>query len=361
MSNLYGEFIYSNFPDQPYDTYEYMQDLTYDLVNLASQYESLINLKRFDDAANLLKENPSLNRIYFNAEKYNKLVDSIRSTQRLYSQDVQTYILELVKYMGAYSNSVRYTKYNVVSYTDSMIYMCTSLNCPLGTLPTNTAYWYPLSIKGEKGVGIGFSYDGSWQANFTYNKDSAVSYGTCLYASTSDNNIGKTPSATSTYWEQIVDFTDLLTYDNSSSDLDATTFQSAIDELNININNNTNKLSTIESGAQKNAVTGIKGSSENSYRVGNVNITPANLGITVINNTADENKSVKYAVSAGSANSATTASTCTGNSATATSANYATSAGNSESVDGFHFQISTTDLTAGSSSLATNVFYFVYE
>ena len=111
------------------------------------------------------------------------------------------------------------------------------------------------------------------------------------------------------------------------------------------------KLNGIESGAQKNTITGIKGSSESSYRTGNVNITPANIGITVINNTLDSNKSVKYATSAGSANSATTAST----------ANYATSAGNSDTVDGFHFQLSTTDLTAGTSSLVTNVFYFVYE
>ena len=36
MGNLYSDFIYSNFPDQPYDTYEYMQDLNSDLVDLAS-------------------------------------------------------------------------------------------------------------------------------------------------------------------------------------------------------------------------------------------------------------------------------------------------------------------------------------
>lgn len=39
-----------------------------------------------------------------------------------------------------------------------------------------------------------------------------------------------------------------------------------------------NKLSNIESGAQKNKVTGIKGNAESTYRTGNVNITPANIG-----------------------------------------------------------------------------------
>ena len=79
------------------------------------------------------------------------------------------------------------------------------------------------------------------------------------------------------------------------------------------------------------------------------------MGITVINNTADSNKSVKYATSAGSA---TTAGTCTGNSATAT---YANSAGNCDTIDGYHVTISTSDLTAGTSSLTTNTLCFVYE
>ena len=51
-------------------------------------------------------------------------------------------------------------------------------------------------------------------------------------------------------------------------------------------------------------VSGIKGSAETIYRSGNVNITPANLGITVVNNTKDENKNVKHAATATSAESA---------------------------------------------------------
>ena len=39
-----------------------------------------------------------------------------------------------------------------------------------------------------------------------------------------------------------------------------------------------NKLAGIESGAQKNTVTGIKGNAESSYRTGNVILTPANIG-----------------------------------------------------------------------------------
>lgn len=41
------------------------------------------------------------------------------------------------------------------------------------------------------------------------------------------------------------------------------------------------KLDKIESGAQVNTVTGVKGAAESTYRTGNINITLANLGVTV--------------------------------------------------------------------------------
>ena len=45
------------------------------------------------------------------------------------------------------------------------------------------------------------------------------------------------------------------------------------------------KLDGIESGAQKNTVTGIKGNAESSYRTGNVNLTPANIGAAAASHT----------------------------------------------------------------------------
>lgn len=52
------------------------------------------------------------------------------------------------------------------------------------------------------------------------------------------------------------------------------------------------------------AAVAVKGNAESAYRTGNVNITPANIGLGNVNNTADANKSVNYATSAGSAGSA---------------------------------------------------------
>ena len=42
-------------------------------------------------------------------------------------------------------------------------------------------------------------------------------------------------------------------------------------------------------------VAGVKGNAESAYRTGNVNITPSNIGLGNVNNTADKDKSVKKA------------------------------------------------------------------
>ena len=53
--------------------------------------------------------------------------------------------------------------------------------------------------------------------------------------------------------------------------------------------------SSVYWAADNNSVTGVKGNSESSYRTGNVNITAANIGLGNVNNTADADKTVKYA------------------------------------------------------------------
>ena len=50
-------------------------------------------------------------------------------------------------------------------------------------------------------------------------------------------------------------------------------------------------------GSPVNKITGVKGNAETSYRTGNVNITPANIGLGDVNNTSDANKPVSTAQS----------------------------------------------------------------
>ena len=59
------------------------------------------------------------------------------------------------------------------------------------------------------------------------------------------------------------------------------------------------KLESIEDGAQKNTITGIKGDAETSYRQGDVNITKANIGLDKVDNTPDAEKTVENATKLG--------------------------------------------------------------
>ena len=90
------------------------------------------------------------------------------------------------------------------------------------------------------------------------------------------------------------------------------------------------KLDGVESGAQKNTVLGVKGSSESAYRTGNVNITKANIGLGNVDNTSDEDKPVSAATQTalnGKANTSGTYPNLTvGNATNATNATNAANA-----------------------------------
>lgn len=58
------------------------------------------------------------------------------------------------------------------------------------------------------------------------------------------------------------------------------------------------KLAGISAGAQVNTVTGVKGNAENDYRTGDINISPANIGLGNVNNTSDANKPISTATQA---------------------------------------------------------------
>ena len=54
-------------------------------------------------------------------------------------------------------------------------------------------------------------------------------------------------------------------------------------------------LDALKTLAQNSGVTGVKGNSETTYRTGDVNITPANIGLGNVNNTSDADKPISTA------------------------------------------------------------------
>lgn len=72
----------------------------------------------------------------------------------------------------------------------------------------------------------------------------------------------------------------------AATGIQATDVKSALEELN-------NNIATITGGG---VVTGVKGDAETAYRLGQVNITKANIGLGNVDNTSDKNKPVSTAM-----------------------------------------------------------------
>ena len=115
------------------------------------------------------------------------------------------------------------------------------------------------------------NFIGNLTGNVTGNATSASKLN-----STRSFTIGKT--AKNVDWSGAVSFSQAEISDNASTS--AAGWMSKDDKV---------KLNGIETGAQVNTITGVKGNSESSYRTGNVNITASNIGLGNVTN----NKQIK--------------------------------------------------------------------
>lgn len=84
----------SNFPGKV-DTYDRMQDLTIETKTKADRYYSYINAGNLTMATQYLDENPDLALSVFNAQKYNRLLDSVVAVQRFFKDTIAAYLAEL--------------------------------------------------------------------------------------------------------------------------------------------------------------------------------------------------------------------------------------------------------------------------
>lgn len=207
MSELYPDLIYSSYPESS-DTFDYMSDISSEQLALMNQYKIYLSYNDLASAKKLLADNPSLNATIINAEKINKLIDAIKATQRLYKDDIQSYLINLVKYKGVYSYSASYAKYDVVTQVvdgKTLAYLCID-NTTAGIQPTNPFHWVPITQQGERGAaGLGLNYGGNYISTTEYPQYSMVAYDNALWASLEDVE-GIAPSDTSDVWEKIMSF-----------------------------------------------------------------------------------------------------------------------------------------------------------
>ena len=369
MSQTYPEYSNTNFPDG-FDAIDLFLDPSLQEISLIQQYNALYNAGDIAGANAIIKSNPILKRMCVNAKTMNQFRDIVLALQHFFVDGVQTYLVNIVKYKGTWSNTVKYTKYNVVQYTVGNVtsaYMAIQIDIPIGTLPTDSSYYICMTLQGEQGAsGTGCSPRGAWNATVNYYADDMVSHNNALWYALEDNTNAE-PSKTSTSWQLMLEFaSSMLLYSNTNSGLVASTFQEAVDELAKNLKTHTDesgsihipsggsanqvlgwkssgvaewvnikqyehpttsgykhipsggtsgqrlewesdgtakwvtptnatttsdgrmssddktKLDGIQAGAQVNTVTGVKGDAETSYRVGNINITPAAIGTVAV-------------------------------------------------------------------------------
>ena len=385
MGEIYTD-LNSDFPYKV-STMNRVQDVTLSAKPYVDLYNQYYSQGDFDNANQVINDHPELLTMMLNMTLINQIIDEIKATQRTFKDDVESYIFTIVKIKGEFSKSTKYTKYNIV-YFENLPYMGIADDIPIGTLPTNITYWYPLAIKGEQGEsGLGLTPRGAWNDRTQYYKDDMVAYNNILWGALADN-INYIPNESSSMWLKLLAFSsEFLTYDNTQSELVATTLQGAIDEvystLKQNIQNVSDSIPTSlpANGGNADTVDGV-----HAWQMQTLSNEGGTHGMThlltcqytnaegmfrfkipdhqVIVNKAD------YATSAGSATSATNAT----NASYATNANYATSASNADTVDGYHVskginagefgvrvaQISNVDIGVGA-GLSTGELYIVYE
>ncbi len=205
MSKTYMD-LSNQFPDE-IDALTRFSDVTPEYLSTVKQYYAFLEQDNLSSANALLEDNPALKTMIINAENLNKFVDIAISLERFYRDEVEDYLVNIVKYKGAWNENTAYTKYDVVTYAreDNIeAYMGIVLDIPLGILPTNTTYFVPMVVRGPQGVsGTGLSYRYAWSSIQQYQADDCVAYKNALWAAKRDN-VGAIPQDGSGDWELVL-------------------------------------------------------------------------------------------------------------------------------------------------------------
>lgn len=176
---------------------------------LILQWYNLQNGGNFTGADKILADNPTLKECFPTADDWNKTQDSVIAVERFFRDEVQNYIIGAVKIKGKFLPDMQYGVYNLVYYetydeeTGVTIdaYISYKDNIPVGTLPTNTDYWYPVTLRGQMGAsGIGLTFRKKWNETKNYYTDDIVSFNNILWIAKT-NNLDSRPVEMSADWE----------------------------------------------------------------------------------------------------------------------------------------------------------------
>ena len=116
LTEKYEDLPLTNFPVAE-DTHARMTDVTGALLPLVLQYNEYYNSGNLTDAAQLLKDNPTLSDCMFNADKYNQLRDALIAMQRYQLNQLDELYQTVAQAAGSVKDNPTPDEMAVVSYS----------------------------------------------------------------------------------------------------------------------------------------------------------------------------------------------------------------------------------------------------
>lgn len=203
---------YTTFPDSV-QRFDLKTDVSSSVYADWKQLNTYIANGQFANATTLLQANTELQKCIIDSVYINQISKTVEEVQDLFLNDVQVYIHETVVNKGEWNSSTKYTKYNFVTYPINGVmqtFECLRDDTPIATLPTNTTYWIPRVIQGEKGEsGLGLVPRGLWHNLSLYLTNDFVAYNNAFWQCLVQNS-GSEPSDTNINWLRLVDFSEIF-------------------------------------------------------------------------------------------------------------------------------------------------------
>lgn len=209
MSTFYPDLTLTQFPDRIDGRYLMIDPSTPEHIQWIAEYNACIDAGDMDGAIAVLEAHEDLRKMFFNAAKWNRHDDMIIALEKFFYQDVEEYLMDIVAWRGEWSPTTPYTKYDVVYYMHDEAYetyMGIVRDIPTGTLPTDTDYFVPITLRGQKGEsGIGLTWRGAWKPQIQYYTDDCAVYDGKIYAAKQDS-MGDRPDISPSSWESALWF-----------------------------------------------------------------------------------------------------------------------------------------------------------
>lgn len=191
------------------------QDIHIDDKGLWNQFTQAYKDNQYNDAISILKNNTQLNTKVANATNINVLNTAVYGVEHLYWADVIDVLAQyLENYQkaidnlidkGDYDDATMYTQGNFVIY-NALQYVYIAGTDTSGHLPTDTAYWLYLPIKGEQGsYALDLTVKGDWDNTTQYEVKDVVVFSDGLYYA-KKANANKSPDISADDWGTLIAF-----------------------------------------------------------------------------------------------------------------------------------------------------------